>query len=56
MSNAPASSPRSHSKTRLAVTAAALGVIGCFAAAFTFADTTPTVEPTLAISDEAITG
>ena len=40
---------RSRKPVRIAVTAAALGVIGCFAAAFTFAQDIPTSEPVLVV-------
>ena len=56
MSNASVASTRSRSKTRIAVTTAALGVIGCFAAAFTFAEDTPTNEPVAVTQGEMATG
>ena len=56
MSNTSTASVGSRSKTRIAVTTAALGVIGCFAAAFTFAENTPTSEPVAVAQSEVATG
>ena len=56
MSNTRFAGARSRSKTRLAVTAAALSVIGCFAAAFTFAEGTPTDLPVAAATTTIAAG